>query len=119
MPGGQSRQQNGQSALAFLAKKFGAIQPNHFEDNPLAGPQLAQPIQVGRNHLGDFGITANRLSIDPQHDALAIVNDLHAAGAHRFGHHFALRPGQWFSLQPDAHAITGRGYEKFWTEKLR
>ena len=54
----------------------------------LARTQLPEPIQVRGNDVGDLRIPADGLAVDAEDDALAIVDDLHRAGADRLRDEF-------------------------------
>src|SRR5262249_6315915 len=77
------------------------------ETQPVAGPQLADEVQVGARDLGDLRIAADGLAVHAEDDALAVARDLHGARTDRLRHEFALGQRERLSLQTQAHAIAG------------
>jgi hypothetical protein len=72
---------------AKVIKRF--FKTHERKADALTRPELPQSIQISLNHLRDFRISADRLAIYAEHDALSIARDLDRSRAHGFGHELA------------------------------
>ena len=62
-----------------------------FEADAVARSHAAERVEIGVDDDRDLRIAADRLAIDAEDDRLSVARHLYAAGANRFGDHFAAR----------------------------
>src|SRR5207237_5741463 len=65
-----------QAALALPIEGFGLVEGDLLKPNSLAGPQLAEEIEVGPDHLSDLWIAADGLAVHTENDSLAFAGYL-------------------------------------------
>ena len=102
-----------QTSRSFEGRLFCIVWVYERESNAVAGSELAESIEVRADDVGDFGIAANGLPVDAEHDRLAVVRDLYGARRDRLGRQFAQTPCERLSREANPHAIAGRLHEIF------
>src|SRR5690606_12714568 len=78
------------------------------ESDLVAGAELCQRVTVGPDDVSDLRVTADRLGVRSQNDALSAVRHLYGTRPDGFREHLAAGGPQGRPLQPDAHAVAVR-----------